>query len=350
MSARPMNVIRTATRCACAVGLAAALASAFATPAGAQSKTGTTMGQFLLIEPSARLTALGNAGVSEGTGLDAVYYNPAAIARATGMEFAFSHVAWLADIRFDYVGAAFPFAGWGTGFATITSLSSGEIDVRTVAQPLGTGERFTVSNLALGLGFARAVTERFSAGAQVRWVQETVWHTSANTVTFDIGTVYRLRPNGLHIGSSLTNFGTESGYSGRDLRITYDGDPSRQGDNNALPGERFVQDYPVPVAFRVGAGMPFQLSAMWRLWTVAEAVHPNDNSESANLGVEAGYHEAIALRAGYQSLFQQDSEEGLTLGAGIKGRLENFDYRVDYAWADEGRLGGVHRFSLTLNY
>jgi hypothetical protein len=68
------------------------------------------------------------------------------------------------------------------------------------------------------------------------------------------------------------------------------------------------------------------------------------------LGAEATYHDLVALRAGYQSLFKQDTEEGLTLGTGIKGRLENFDYRIDYAWADEGRLGDVHRFTLTLSY
>ena len=37
-----------------------------ATPAAAQSKTGTTLGQFLLIEPSARFTAMGNAGAAGG--------------------------------------------------------------------------------------------------------------------------------------------------------------------------------------------------------------------------------------------------------------------------------------------
>jgi hypothetical protein len=46
----------------------------------AQTKTGTSMGQFLLIEPSARIAGMGNAGVALPVGLDAVYFNPSAIA------------------------------------------------------------------------------------------------------------------------------------------------------------------------------------------------------------------------------------------------------------------------------
>jgi hypothetical protein len=333
------------------IACAAAIA-ALALPPGAraQSKTGTTLGQFLLIEPSARLAAMGNAGVALADGLEGVYYNPAAAGRVVRREIEFAHIDWFAGIRYDYVAAAIPFGVWGTGFASVTSLGSGEIDVRTVNQPLGTGERYTVSDLALGLGYGRALTDRFATGIQVKYLQETVWHSSARTVTFDVGTVYRIRPNGLQIGSSLTNFGTSAGYSGRDLRFTYDNDPTRFGDNGQLPGERFVGDYSVPVTFRVGVGCPWRPAPDWRLWTAVEAVHPNDNTESVSGGVEASFRDFVAIRAGYQSLFKKDSEEGFTVGTGIRGAIQSFDYRIDYAWADHGRLGSVHRLTMGLLY
>ena len=316
----------------------------------AQSRTGTALGQFLLIEPSARVTAMGNAGVAPDRGLDAAYYNPAIAGWITRLEFQLAHIDWLAGIRFEYVAAAVPMGSWGTGFATISALNSGEIDVRTVNQPLGTGERYTVSNVAIGLGFAHPISDRFTAGLQAKYFQETVWHSTAGTFTFDVGTVYRIRPDGLYIGSSITNFGTGAQYSGRDLGITYDNDPSRYGDNGALPGQRSVQDYPVPVLFRVGVGMPWRVNPDWRVWGTAEARHPNSNPESMNLGAEASFRDLIAVRAGYQNLFVSESEEGLALGAGFHGRLETFDYRIDYAWADHGRLGGVHRIAVALVY
>jgi hypothetical protein len=261
----------------------------------------------------------------------------------------FAHVDWIAGIRYDYVAAAIPFGSWGTGFATLTSLNSGEIDVRTVSQPLGTGERFSVSNTAIGLGYARSITDRFTAGIQIKYVQETVWHSSAGTVTFDVGTLYRIHPNGLHIGSSLSHFGTEAGFSGRDLRITYDQDPTRSGDNPTLPGEKFTQNYPVPVLFRVAVAQPWRMDPDWNFWTTLEVTHPNDNSESVSGGAEASWRDRIALRAGYRNLFKKDSEEGLALGTGIRFPLRNFDCRIDYAWAEQGRLGDVHRLALCLS-
>ena len=323
---------------------------AWSAPAPAQTRTGTTLGQFLLIEPSARFTAIGNAGVTADGSLDGAYYNPAAVGRVSRLEFQFAHVDWLAGIRYDYVAMGVPLGNWGTPFVTLTSLNSGDIDVRTVNQPLGTGERYSVSNFALGLGYARAITDRFSGGVQVRYFQETIWHTSADAVTFDVGTVYRIRPDGLYIGSSITNFGTSARFSGRDLNITYDNVPGQNGDNGTLPGGRSVDSYPVPVLFRVGVGLPFRPAPDWKVWVSAEAHHANYDPESVNGGVEATFHGLLSLRAGYQGLFVKDSEEGLTLGAGIGSRLHSYHYQVDYAWADHGLLGSVHRLSLVFAY
>ena len=70
----------------------------------------------------------------------------------------------------------------------------------TVNFPLGTGERYSVSNISIGAGLARPISDRFAVGLQMKYFQETVWHTSAGTVTFDVGSIYRLRPDGLHLG------------------------------------------------------------------------------------------------------------------------------------------------------
>jgi hypothetical protein len=354
MNAHPRT--RTARSRTAGIAAAAWVVAAFAmrlagpAPSEAQTRTGTTLGQFLMIEPDARTTAIGNAGVAMDDALEGAYFNPAAAGRVTRLEFQLAHIDWFAGIRFDQVAAAVPLGEWGTAFATIASLGSGDIDVRTVSQPLGTGERYSVSDIAIGAGFARPLGERFSVGFQVKYFQETVWHTSAGTVAFDVGSVYRLRPDGLHIGSSVTNFGTGARFSGRDLRITYDGDPNQSGDNGALPGQRYVQQYPVPILFRVGVGYPWRPAPDWQVWASAEAHHPNANPESVNGGIEATWRNLLSLRAGYQGLFLQESEEGLALGTGIKARLESFDCRIDYAWAGHGRLGDVHRVTVAVRY
>ena len=345
-----MNALRNGIRTA-GLGLTLALAT-FCAPdeLAAQSKTGTAFGSFLQIEPSARVAGMGNAGVSIDGGLETAYYNPAAVGRLDRWTFTFNHAAWFADITYDYAALGAPMGKWGNAFLTLTMLGSGQMDVRTVQSPLGTGETFTVSDAALGLGYALEVTDRFSAGGQISWVQERIWHSTAGTVTFNLGTLYRTSVNGLRIGASLANFGTQSRFDGRDLRILFDQDPSIHGDNGTLPGSMFTDAFSVPVMFRAGIGQAFQVANDARLDVVLDAFHPGDNTESISAGTELELRKTLALRAGYQNLFLQDSELGPTLGAGILGERPSFHYRVDYAWADQGRLGSSHRFSLGLRF
>ena len=325
-----------------ALGLLALLLVAPATHA--QSKVGTTFGAFTLIEPDARFAALGMAGSAGAEGLSGAWFNPGAVALVDKHAVEFVHADWLADIRYDWIAYAHPFP-IGAVYATFTSLNSGDIAVRTVAQPLGTGELYSVSDMALGIGFAHKFSLRFAAAAQVNYLQETIFHSSAGTLTFTAGTIYRMSANGLRIGATLSNFGTTAKYSGNDLAITYDNVPGQNGDNGALPGERDTDPFAVPVAFRVGLAQPVILSQGTRLLFAVDAVHPSDNSESMGVGAEATFRDALALRAGWQGLFLQDSEVGLTAGAGFRGVLDAVHYHVDYAWADQGRLDNTQRFS-----
>ena len=318
--------------------------------AHAQSKTGTTVGTFLAIEPSARIAGMGNAGVAFGDAVDAVYYNPAAIGNLDKRSLSFTHSSWLAGITYDYVAGALPLGHLGNAFTSVTALHSGDMDVRTVDQPLGTGERFSVEDVAIGLGYGRRVAARFSVGLQVNYLQETIWNSSLGALTFNVGTLYYVSKNGLHIGSSISNWGTQAGFSGRDLRVTYDADPSRYGDNGSLPASAFTGDFGLPVLFRAGIGMPWEWSSQVRGQWEVDAFHPADNDESVSAGGELMLRNTLALRIGYQNLFLEDSELGLTLGAGIQGQLENWDYRFNYAWADQGRLGDTHRVSLALSF
>ena len=338
--------LRTAVRAAGAIlTMAAAL---FAAPAHAQSKVGTTFGAFTLIEPDARLAAMGNAGSAAPDGLAGAFYNPGAVGLLDKQALEFSHVQWFANIRYDWLAYAHPAGDLGTLYATLTSLNSGDMDVRTVAQPLGTGELFSVSDVALGLGLAHRFSLRFSAAAQMNYLQETVFHTSASTVTFSGGTLYRVSANGLRIGASLANFGTRASYSGNDLAILYDNVPGQNGDNGALPGGRDTDPYSVPVTFRAGLAQPIALGPSTRLTLAADALHPSDNTESVCLGGELTLRDALSVRFGYQSLFLEDSEVGLTGGAGFRGTLDGLKFHADYGWADHGRLQDTHRFSFGL--
>jgi hypothetical protein len=312
----------------------------------AQTKTGTSIGQFLLIEPSARITGMGNAGVTNYDEIQAAYYNPAAIGHFNGRGVQFTHSLWLADITYDYAAAAVSLGDFGNILATVTALNSGEIEVTTVEQEHGTGERYTASDVAFGLGYGRQVSDRFCVGVQVSYLQETIWHSSLSAFSMNFGTIYRISSNGLHIGASISNFGTRGKFDGRDLRIRYDQNPSIYGDNGNLPGQLFTDDFPLPVLFRVGIGVPVEISEDNTLHVVMDAFHPSDNTESVSMGAEWAFQNTFFLRGGYQNLFQKDSELGLTLGAGVQYQTDDYRISFDYGWADHGRLEKSHRMTL----
>jgi hypothetical protein len=330
------------------IGLLTALLLVTSGAASAQTKVGTTFGAFTLIEPDARLAAMGNAGAASAEGLAGGFHNPGAIASVDQHALEFVHTDWFAGIRHDWIAYAQPAGKAGTLYGSFTSLNSGDIPVRTVTQPLGTGEVFTVSDIALSLGLAHKFSLRFSAAAQVNYLQETIFHSSAGTVTFGCGTLYRMSADGLRIGATLTNFGTRASFSGNDLAIQYDNVPGQNGDNGTLPGTRLTDEFSVPTTFRVGIAQPLVLSHDTRLLLAADALHPADNTESLSLGAECTFRDMMSLRLGYQSLFLQDSEVGLTGGVGFRSAFDGLRYHVDYAWADQGRLEDTHRFSFGL--
>jgi hypothetical protein len=323
---------------------------ATATPVFAQSKTGTSVAQFIGIEPSARIAAIGNAGVALYDGIQAVYYNPAALGALERTTLQFTHGFWFAGIRYDYAAAAVSLGAGGTVFASVTSLNSGDIAVRTVEQPLGTGERYTVQDVAIGIGYGRNMTRRFGAGVQVNYVSETIWLASMQTLTFSIGTNYRLSNSGITLGASLSNFGTKGRFEGQALSIQFDNDPERHGDNSALPAEQFTGEFPVPILFRVGMSFPHHFSNRTKLLFNVDAFHPSDNTESMSVGWEVSWNDALALRVGYQNLFLEDSDVGPTAGVGIQAGIGARRFHFDYAWTSHLFLQDTHRltFAMTL--
>ena len=306
--------------------------------AAGQAKTGTTVGQFLMIEPSARIGGMGNAGATMNDEIDAAYYNPAAIGHLTQSGVQFTHSPWLAGITFDYAGLALSLGEVGNLYGSVTSLNSGDIAVTTVDQPLGTGENYKVTDIAFGLGYGKQISERFSVGLQFKYLQETIWHSSMSGFALDVGTLYRISPNGLHIGASISNFGTRPQFDGRDLRIQFDQNKLINGDNPAIPGQINTLDFPLPILFRVGVGLPVDVDRNNKLHIEVDAYHPSDNNESVSFGAEWMFFDTFAVRGGYQNLFLQDSEVGLTLGAGIHYTLDDVRVSFDYAWANHGRL------------
>jgi hypothetical protein len=276
----------------------------------------------------------------------AVYYNPGALGNFTMFGGQFTHSNWLAGITYDYAIATVPIGGSSAAMINVTSLRSGDIAVRTVEQPQGTGENYSVNDLAFGTGFGTRITDRIAIGIQLTYMQETIWHSSLSAFGMSLGIQYKLTTDGIVIGASLSNFGSRNNFTGSDLRVRYDLDASQHGGNSALPAYLYTDAYGLPIVFRVGLCMPVAITNSHEFLFVADALHPNNNTESVDLGVEYSFSKLLFLRAGWQDLFQEDAEVGFTAGAGVMIEAAGTDIRFDYGWTQYGRLGNVQRMTV----
>ncbi len=316
------------------------------------SKVGTTVAQFLKIGAGARSLGMGGSAAAVEGDVYSIYWNPGALARVEGDGAAsFTHAAWLANINFDYAAAALSIGDFGVLGIFVTSLSVPQDIVRTEDHPYGDGRVWDASDLALGITYARALTDRFSIGASFKYIREGIWNESAQGVAVDIGTIYTTQFNNLKIGASISNFGTKMRLQGPDL--TFNNTPEGQLDQGPqnIPAEYATDSYDLPLSFRLGVSMDVVKSELMRATVAVDATHPNDNTEYINSGVEFGFRETFFARVGYKSLFLQNSEQGLTWGAGVNiGVSSSTLVRMDYAFANYGRLENVQYVSLTVTY
>ena len=315
------------------------------------SKVGITAAPFLEIGVGARAIGMGGAVVANANDASALYWNPAGIAGAKNMQFLAMHTNWIADMEFNYAGFTFPLGALGTMGASITVLNYGNMNVRTIDQPEGTGEIFNALDLSAGLSYARSLTDRFSIGFNAKFIHQSIWHESAQGFAVDFGTLFVTGLNGLRIGASLLNFGTDMRMEGKDVLVFYDVDPGALGNNDRVPANLQTEDWPLPLTFQFGLAMDVIKNDMNIVTLAVDAVHPYDNTESINLGAEYGFRKTLFLRAGYRDLMLRDGEQGVTFGIGFSNRfLDNFSIQLDYAYADFGRLDNAQHLSLSVTY
>ena len=309
------------------------------------SKSGTTAASFLEIPVGGRAIALGSAYAAVTGDASTLYWNPAGAARLEGTHILFSHNAWFADLRFDYAATTIDLGDVGTLGLSLTSLSSGDMPVRTVDRPEGTGELFNTSSIAVGLHYARNLSDRFSIGFTGKYIRESIWHMQAQAFAVDIGALFTTPFfNGLRIGALISNFGTDLKLEGRDTRTFIRADERYMGSNDRIPTNIEMDTWPLPLNFQFGVATDVVKDEAYRLTVAVDALHPSDNYESVNVGGEFAFSELLFIRGGYRSLGLFDRVGGFTFGGGILTELFSDGLRgsVDYANANYGRLNAVH--------
>lgn len=316
------------------------------------SKAGTTAAEFLKFGIGTRATGMGGAFVAVSDDASALYWNPAGIAGLEKNEIISSHSRWIGDLDFNYVGAVLNLDKIGHVGFSLTMLSMPEMLVRTEEFQDGTGETFDAADYSIGISYAGNVGERFSIGGTVKFIQQRIWHTSAQAFAVDIGSKFKTDFfGGMVIGATIYNFGTDMQMRGRDLRSFIDPDPTSDGNNDQVPVNLETDKWNLPLNFQFGVSLKPIDTRMHSLLVAIDALHPSSNYESINIGGEYGFQNRVFLRGGYESLFLKDREAGVNGGLGVHQVLFNSMLaKFGYGFKSAGRLGNIHTISLELQF
>lgn len=143
-----------------------AISLAFAGLGG--QRAGTSIFNFLKIDPSATSGGMGGAFTSVVADASVIHWNPAVTVQLEGTSIALSHLDWFDGIGYEYFAASHNFGSWAFGME-IGALHMDAMEITTEYKPYGSGNYFTYSDYYVGLNASRKMSDRFSFDSQPDW-------------------------------------------------------------------------------------------------------------------------------------------------------------------------------------
>jgi hypothetical protein len=295
---------------------------------------------------------MGNSGLASAAGASAFYWNPAGVATLKGYEAQFSNLEWFGGVAYQqFIGAA-GLGTIGTLAFSVQYLSYPDIIETTEDAPDGTGATFAPYDIAVGLNFSRAMTDRVSFGMNLKFINESIALVSASAFAVDIGLTYNTEYQGLKLGFVIQNYGTKGEFTGSGLRrfiLRDDGPPGQ----TPVPVNFESDKVELPSSVQMGISfLPLQAENL-ALQVNADYVVNTFSANRTNLGAELGYDKMLFLRGGFflNSDFDPASDGRLTLGAGLHYPLsEGFQLKFDYAYVDLGILENAQYITVGLEF
>jgi len=317
---------------------------------GENTKIAQTGFQFLTVGTDARAAALGEAFTTIEGSSNALFYNPAGLARLTSFaDISLNRMEWIGDINYlsGTVGFDIEDGKYGIIGISVSHIDYGEFQFTRVAnneQGYEDIDGFSKPySFSVGLGYAKELSDKFAVGGQVKYVKQhlgdsylpsEILDTLGNktgdytigdkqkyqlgVLAFDFGTLYKTGYKSLTFGMSVRNFAEEVKYE--------------------------KEGFQLPLVFRIGISMDLidfyeELKDYHKFMLRIDAAHPRSHPEFISVGAEYVFMDMIALRAGYTT--GQDLYD-FTAGFGIK----QFGFELNYAYTPFFEFNDIHRISL----
>ena len=352
-----INMIKSIIKGSLLIGT---LVMSFSTMAGNEDRIGSAGASEMLVNPWARSSAFGSAGIASTEGLEAQFSNVAGLAFTKKTQIKFNYTNWLgnAGISLNAAGIAQRVGEQSVIALSIQSFGYGDIDVTTVELPEGGIGTFSPSQNIINLSYAREFSNSIYAGINVKVVSENIANLKTNGIAFDAGVRYVTgEQDQVKFGITLRNVGTPMKFEG-------DGqsnDVIYQGTSQSATLVQRAATFEMPSLLAMGFSYDFIFSENSKL-IAAAAFHANSfTNDQLNIGLDYGLSfdkAAFNVRAGFigeKNIFDREvssnSLTGFTAGVSVDALLgdNKIPLGVEYAMRTSNPFGLIHTIGVSLS-
>ncbi len=284
---------------------------------------------FLRNDISARAAGLNGSFVSMTDDPNVLFYNPAALSSLSRPKASLSYLKHLLDINAGSIAYAQQVEGFGTVGGGIVYFNYGSFTQTDPSSNIvGT---FGAGDIAAVVGIGLPIDEQTSVGVNVKGIYSSIADYRSSALALDVGILYSIPSELTTIGASVLNLGKQlSAYAAT---------------KEALP-----LDVKVGITNRP-EHLPVLLNLDFHKLNEAQA-NLLQHLNAFTFGAEFLMSGSVRFRVGYSN--EKRKELNLGTGTGLAGFSLGAgfiyqDYQFDYAFNSYGKIGGLHRISLSTN-
>jgi len=328
--------------------------------AGNEDRVGSAGASELLINPWARSSAWGDAGMSCVNGLEASFVNVAGLAFTDKTELIFNRTNWLQStgIKMNSMGLAQRVSDVSVIGLTFTTMNFGEVMITTTELPEGGIGSFTPRYFNLGFSYAREFSNSIYGGLTVRAISEQISNSKAAGIAFDAGIRYVTgEKDNIKFGITLKNVGPTMSFEGDGFSVT----SIIQATNQSTTLEQRSSKFELPSLVSIGFSYDFLMNEAHKLTAAGAYTSNSFSKDNLRLGLEYTFDTKKATfiaRGGFvyekgilDASIRTSALTGPTGGISVdmKAGEKGTNIGFDYTYRASNPFNGVHSIGVRIN-
>lgn len=343
------------------VFITGAVLCSFGLNAGNEDRVGSSGASHLLVNPWARSSAIGDAGIASTNGIEATYINIAGLAFADKTQIKFNYTNWMgsnAGISFNSAGFSQRISESDVIAVSVQSMNFGDIPITTVANPEGEIGFFSPRASIFNIGYARAFSASIYGGINFKVISENISNLKATGMAMDAGIRYVTgEKDHIKFGITLKNVGPVMRYKGDGLaqQATY------LSTEYVASLEERSGAFEMPSLLGIGGSYDFIFDDKNKLTMALGFTANSFSNDQYRIGFDYGMVAeklAFNLRAGFvyeKNLFSAENRSnalvGPTAGFSVDALVgkNKSALGIEYTTRFAGVFGIIHTIGATIN-